>query len=64
MQDGINSGLEYSDNIKDLAARCRKIYDQIIATDQVRSNTKSANTKMAYTPTIFMSLSHTSSVRI
>ena len=61
MQDGMNSGLEYSDNIKDLAARSPKIYNQIIATVQDRSNTNSANRKMAYTPTIFVSLSQTSS---
>ena len=35
MQDRINSGLKYPDNIKNLAAHCRKIYDQILATDWV-----------------------------
>ena len=54
MQDRINSGLEYPDNIKDLAARCRKIYDQMMATDRVQSNTKPANTKVANTPTRFI----------
>ena len=35
MQDRMNSGLEYSDNIKDLAAYCRKIYNQMLAPDRV-----------------------------
>ena len=54
MQDQMDSGLEYPDNIKDLAARCQKIYDQMLATDRVRSNTKPANTKVANTPTRFI----------
>ena len=54
MQDRMNSGLEYPDNIKDLAARCRKIYDQMLVTDRVRSNTKLANTKVANTTTRFI----------
>ena len=54
MQDRMNSGLEYPDNIKDLAARCRKIYDQILATDWVRSNIKLVNIKVANTTTRFI----------
>ena len=29
----MNFRLKYLDNIKDLALRCQKIYDQILATD-------------------------------
>ena len=54
MQDRMNSRLKYPDNIKDLAAHCRKIYDQMLATDWVRSNTKPAKTKIANTPTRFI----------
>ena len=49
----MNSKLEYLDNRKDLVTRCRKIDDQILATDCVQLNTKSANTKIANTPTRF-----------
>ena len=35
MQDRINFRLEYPDNIKDLVVHCRKIYDQMSATDWV-----------------------------
>lgn len=52
----MNSELEYSDNIKDLAARSRKIYDQMLATDWVQSNTKPGNTKIAHTTTRFIPL--------
>ena len=51
----MNSGLEYPDNIKNLATRYRKIYDQMMATDRVRSNTKPANTKVTNTPIRFIS---------
>ena len=54
MQDRRNSGLEYPDNIKDLAARCQKIYDQMMATNRVQSNTKQANTKVANISTRFI----------
>ena len=54
MQDRMNFGLEYLDNIKDLALHCRRIYDQMLATDQVQSNIKPANTKVANTPTRFI----------
>ena len=54
MQDRMNFGLEYPDNIKDLIAHCRKKYDQMMATDRVQSNTKLANTKIANTPTRFI----------
>ena len=50
----MNSGLEYLDNIKDLATRCQKIYDQMLAINRVRSNTKPANTKVANTTTRFI----------
>ena len=33
MQDQMNFGLEYPNNIKDLVAHCQKIYDQMMATD-------------------------------
>ena len=55
MQDRINSRLEYLDNIKDLVMHCRKIYDQMLATNQVRLNTKSANIKIANISTRFFS---------
>ena len=54
MQDQMNSRLEYPDNIKDLAPRCQKIYDQILATDQIQLNTKPAITKVANTTTRFI----------
>ena len=53
----MNSRLKYPDNIKDLAAHCRKIYNQILVTDWVQLNTKLANTKVANTPTRFIPLS-------
>lgn len=33
MQDRMNFRLEYPDNIKDLIAHCREIYNQILATN-------------------------------
>lgn len=35
IQDQINFGLKYSENIKDLTTCCQKIYDQIIATNYI-----------------------------
>ena len=35
MQDQINSELQYPDNIKYLIMHCRKIYNQILATNWV-----------------------------
>lgn len=54
IQDRINSGLKYPDNIKDLVMHCQKIYDQILATDWLQSNTKPANIKVANIPTRFI----------
>ena len=54
MQDQMNFGLKYLDNIKDLAIYCQIICDQILATDQVQLNTKPANTKVANTPIRFI----------
>ena len=54
IQDWINSRLEYPDNIKDLAACCQKIYDQILAIDWVQLNTKPVNTKISNTSTRFI----------
>lgn len=45
----MNYRLKYPDNIKDQATCCWKNYDQILATDQVRSNTLLTNTKVAIT---------------
>lgn len=47
MQNRIDSRLEYLDNIKHLAIRCQKIYDQMMAIDWIRLNIKPANTKIA-----------------
>lgn len=33
MQDQMNFGLEYPDNIKDLMVHCQEIYDQMLAID-------------------------------
>ena len=60
MQNQMNFRLEYPDNIKDLVAHCQKIYDQILATNWIQSNTKLANTKVVNTPTrFFLPLSQT-----
>lgn len=40
IQHQMKSELNYLDNIKDLAIHCKKIYDQIIATNHINSNTK------------------------
>lgn len=40
MQDQINFGLEYPDNIKDLKIYFQKFYDQIIAIDRIQLNIK------------------------
>ena len=54
MQNRINFGLKYPNNIKDLAAHCRIIYNQILVTNWVQSNTKPVNTKVANTSTRFI----------
>lgn len=64
IQDRMNPGLEYLDNIKNLTTYCQKIYDQILATNQIQLNIKSTNTKLANistwfsSPTRFFSLSY------
>lgn len=54
MQDYMNSGLEYLNNIKDLAMHCWKISDQMITINWVQANIKLANPKVVDPSTRFI----------